>query len=124
MKNQILRATLSAALAAGVLAAGLNLGLAGQAQAKREPVWPERPLYSPGEMPAFPGVREYSLGDGLALNSTPIRISYFQTDRSAEAVAAFYQSAFGPQAIVRRTGKEISVMSFDFASAATRSVNI
>jgi hypothetical protein len=124
MPNRILQAAVSAILAAGIFAGGLAVGQFGGAQAAAVPVWPERPLYAPGEMPSYPSAREHSLGDGLTLNQSPIRASYFQTDRSPETVAQFYLSAFGPDARLQRHGKDLAVVLTSFGSATTRTVLI
>jgi hypothetical protein len=124
MSKRIAQAALSALLASGIFVAGLALGQFGLAQAAPVPVWPERPLYAPGEMPSFPGTHEYPLGDNLSLNQTPIRASYFETDRSPEAVAQYYLSAFGPGTKIQRNGKDIAVVRTSFGSATTNTVLI
>jgi hypothetical protein len=59
-------------------------------------------LFSPEEMPQYPGSFEVPLGEDLSLNGTPVRISTFVTDEPPERVARFFREglrghAHGPE---------------------------
>jgi hypothetical protein len=101
--GSLLRALGAAALAAGILWAGMKLGEVPEVRAS-PPTAPDR-LYGEDEMPAFPNALEFPLGEGMQLNGLPIRVSYFTTEKSAADVRDFYRKAFqGQGLVVRETG--------------------
>jgi hypothetical protein len=100
-----LRTLASAGVAAGLMALALKLGEVPEVQAA--PYSAPR-LYAEGEMPSYPNVLEFPLGDGLKINGVPIRASYFTTDKPAEEVRDFYREAFKKKGLFVRetTSKE------------------
>ncbi|HEY3449155.1 MAG TPA: hypothetical protein VGK67_22550 [Myxococcales bacterium] len=86
---EILRQTAAVLLGVGLVFGGVEMGSGGsglpRAQAQAVPA----AFWAPGEMPAYPGM-EYPLGDGLAVNGLPLRVSYFEAKATPEDVRDFY----------------------------------
>jgi hypothetical protein len=124
----ILRATLAAALAVGLFCGSIFLGTPHEGRAAAKPTEPKRGLYADGEMPQFPNVLEFPLADGLELNGTPVRVSYFVTPRAAEDVRDFYQAEFARASKMPVDVKKIDqgyyLSVFVPASSMVRSVTI
>lgn len=76
---------------AGFMVGGLLLGdkPANEAVAYQLP----QQYYQADEIPSYPGSMEYPLGRDLAVNDVAMRISYFYTKDSPQAVRDFYMKA-------------------------------
>jgi len=102
-------------LGLGLVVGGLELG---SGPAPAQAATPKR-YWAPGELPEFPGGLEYPLGDGLAVNGIPLRISYFEAPADAASVRDFYVDALERRDLVTRTrlgvenGWTVSALSED-----------
>lgn len=92
MKLKSLRRVLaSLLLAAGLIAASLDLGSEG---APAMAATPRTAYYSDDELPAYPNAMEYPLGQDLAVNGVAFRLSHFSTPDPAERVRDYYLAFF------------------------------
>ncbi len=85
-----LRSSLASALGLALVALGVQAGapdVPKAVAASRPPLWAE------GEMPEYPGALEYPLGDGMAVNGVPIRLSYLQAKVDSETLREHYLRA-------------------------------
>ncbi len=85
------RVVASLLLAAGLIAASLDLGSEGAPPASAAP---RTAYYSDDELPAYPNAMEYPLGQDLAVNGVSFRLSHFSTPDSAERVRDYYLAFF------------------------------
>lgn len=122
--RRLFRAIGSAALAAGLLGAGLVAGGVGTAVAGR-PAFPT-PYYAPGELPRYPNAFEFPIGQGARFNGLPMRLSYFETDDPPERVRDFYVAELGRVAPVELAGLErgYAVSVFDVRTDTQKTVVI
>lgn len=121
--NSLARLTGTLLLAAGLVAGSLELGAGGPAQAVAAA--PLAPYYQDDELPAYPNALEYPLGEALAVNGLPVRISHFSTPDSAERVRDFYLQAFAEQSAphqLRRTQDGGFAVSATVAGGAAHAV--
>lgn len=91
--TSFVRAGLTLALGAAIVAGGLLLGGVRQ---DLEAVGTGDPMrnYFSHEMPRFPGASESPLGRDLSFNGMPMEISYFQTGRGVGEVRDWYLAVF------------------------------
>ncbi|MGC4116616.1 MAG: hypothetical protein QM765_19005 [Myxococcales bacterium] len=89
MPLQRVREAAAVLLGVGLVFGGIEMGAnsSGVPQAKAQEA--PRAFWVQGEMPAYPGM-EYPLGDGLAVNGMPVRVSYFEAKATPEDVRDFY----------------------------------
>lgn len=85
--RRLLRGSAIFLLAVGLVWGGLEAGSGGEASAVASP---PAPYWAPGEMPEYPGGLEYPLGDGIAVNGVPMRITHFEVKANPERVRDFY----------------------------------
>jgi len=79
-------------LGVGLVAVALQLGGTGAQTAVASP--PMAPYYNDNELPAYPNVAEFPLGEALTVNGLPMRLSHFTTPDSPAQVRDFYLEAF------------------------------
>lgn len=85
-------------LGVGLVFAGLEMGGAGSGVPRAQAADPTR-FWAEGEMPQYPAM-EFPLGEGMAVNGVPVRISYFQARSSVEEVRDFYVKALEDRGLV------------------------
>ncbi len=85
-------------LGLGLVFAGLEMGSSGTGVPRAQAADPVR-FWAEGEMPQYPAM-EFPLGDGLAVNGVPVRISYYQAKSTVEEVRDFYLQAFEARGLV------------------------
>ena len=124
MKLSTLARTLaSALLATGLVAGSLQLGPGQATQASAAP--PLAPYYQDDELPAYPNSLEFPLGEALAVNGLPVRISHFTTGDGAQKVRDFYLQSFadvGAPSQVRHTSDGGFVVSATVGGGASQAV--
>src|SRR4051812_8596281 len=79
-------------MAAAVVAGGIELGAPGTpaavASTNAEPYW------DGAEMPEYPGSLEFPMGEDLAVNGVPLRMSFFESDDPPARIRDHYLDAF------------------------------
>ena len=78
-----------------LVAAGLGLGSSAEPTAVAQMV--PAPYYAENELPGYPNTLEFPLGDALAVNGLPVRLSHFSTKDPALRVRDFYVDFFAAQ---------------------------
>lgn len=89
---QVLRVVSSGLLAAGLVAGSLGLDSSGAPPATA--AGPRATYYADDELPAYPDALEYPLGEDLAVNGLPFRLSHFSTPDPAAKVRDYYLAVF------------------------------
>lgn len=104
-RNRILRAFAAVLLGLGVVAGALDMGALPSEFPLAVAAPPAPRHYSEGEMPEYPGSFEFPIGEGLAMNGVPLRISHFSTGDAAERVRDYYLGEFKRFGLEPQAGK-------------------
>lgn len=125
--NRALRILGVIAVTGGVFAGGMVLGTDGDKARQEAAAAPAR-YYQEGEIPAYPGSLEYSMGDDLNVNGIRTRVSYFYTDDAPEKVVDFYsrkltKAGLSPR-VTRRTATEANVYALNQDQSGQISVTV
>lgn len=100
-RTSILRGAVAYAAGASLVYLGVEAGNTSVPEARAAA---PAAYWSEGEMPGFPGGLEYPLGEGMAVNGVPLRMSYFEAKVDAETLRQHYADA------LEARGLEVHVM--------------